>query len=183
MLAGTPYLNLFAVWAKRLAHARTRVLVSERNNLSFRTENKPHQRSLPPLLRRTYTMADVITAVSDAVGDDLASTTGLPRESITTIYNPVVPSDLPDRAREPSITLGSYRVQRPWCWPLDAYADEGLPNAAARLRAGPNDAGGEADDPRRGKERRRERRTQDRADGARDRTRGCGRHLHARFRR
>jgi glycosyltransferase involved in cell wall biosynthesis len=109
LLAATPYLNLMAVWARRLAHARARVLVSERNNLSFRIENKPQQRSLPPLLRRTYAMADVIVAVSDAVGDDLASTTGLPRDSIATIYNPVVPSDVSERAREP--------IDHPWFVP------------------------------------------------------------------
>jgi glycosyltransferase involved in cell wall biosynthesis len=109
LLAATPYLNLVAVWAKRLARVRTRVLVSERNNVSFRVENKPRQGSLPPLLRRTYAMADVITAVSHAVADDLASTTGLPRESIATIYNPVVPSDLPQRARAP--------IDHPWLLP------------------------------------------------------------------
>ena len=98
LLTATPYLNLLAVWAKRLAGTGTRVLVSERNNVSHRAEHNPKQRSLPPLLRRTYMMADVIAAVSDAVADDLASSTGLPRAAITTIYNPVVPGDLADRA-------------------------------------------------------------------------------------
>jgi glycosyltransferase involved in cell wall biosynthesis len=101
LLAATPYLNLLVLWAKRLARSRTRVLVSERNNVSFRIEYKPRQRCLPPLLRRMYMTADVITTVSHAVGDDLAATTALPRELITTIYNPVVPPDLPDKAREP----------------------------------------------------------------------------------
>jgi glycosyltransferase involved in cell wall biosynthesis len=110
LLAATPFLNLEAVWAGRLAGAAgTRIAVSERHNLSFRIQHKPRQRALPPLIRRAYTMADSIVAVSDAVGDDLASVTGIPRESITTIYNPVVTPDLRGRALEP--------MDHPWFAP------------------------------------------------------------------
>jgi glycosyltransferase involved in cell wall biosynthesis len=101
LLAATPYLNLGAVWAKRLANAtRTRISVSERHNLSFRIQSKPRQRALPPLIRRTYAMADAIVAVSKTVADDLGSVAGIPRHSITTIYNPVVTPNLSSRACE-----------------------------------------------------------------------------------
>ena len=99
--AATPYGNREAVWAKRLANAtRTRISVSERHNLSFRLQTKPRQRALPPLIRRTYAMADAIVAVSKTVADDLGSVAGIPRHSITTIYNPVVTPSLPSRACE-----------------------------------------------------------------------------------
>jgi glycosyltransferase involved in cell wall biosynthesis len=101
LLAATPYLNLEAVWAKRLANAtRTRISVSERHNLSFRIRSKPRQRALPALMRRTYAMADAIVAVSATVADDLGSVAGIPRHAITTIYNPVVTANLRSRARE-----------------------------------------------------------------------------------
>ena len=101
LLAATPYWNREAVGAKRLANAtRTRISVSERHNLSFRLQTKPRQRALPPLIRRTYAMADAIVAVSKTVADDLGSVAGIPRHSITTIYNPVVTPSLPSRACE-----------------------------------------------------------------------------------
>jgi glycosyltransferase involved in cell wall biosynthesis len=74
--------------------------VSERHNLSFRIQSKPRQRALPRLMRRTYAMADAIVAVSKTVADDLGSVAGIPRHSITTIYNPVVTPNLPSRASE-----------------------------------------------------------------------------------
>jgi glycosyltransferase involved in cell wall biosynthesis len=55
---------------------------------------------------RTYGLADAIVAVSDGVGDDVAAFTGLPRERIQTIYNPVVPDDVDQLAAEP--------VNHPW---------------------------------------------------------------------
>lgn len=110
LLASTPCLNLQAIWARRLAKAtRTRIIVSEHHDLSFRIRHKPRQRALPPLIRRTYAMADAIVAVSTALGDDLASVTGIPRASITTIHNPVVDPSLSGRAGEP--------IEHPWFEP------------------------------------------------------------------
>lgn len=101
LLAATPYLNLAAVWAKRLAKVPTRVVVSERNNVSFRIRHKRKQRALPPLIRRAYMMADGIIAVSNGVAEDLAAVTSIPRDRITTIYNPVVTEDLTLKAGQP----------------------------------------------------------------------------------
>ena len=111
LVSATPHLNLEAIWARRLAGVPTRVLVSERSAPSQKlpvSRNWRH-RYLPPLMRRTYGMADVVVAVSDRLADDLAAVTGLPRELITTIYNPVVGRDLSQQALAP--------VEHPWFAP------------------------------------------------------------------
>jgi glycosyltransferase involved in cell wall biosynthesis len=52
-------------------------------------------------VRRVYGRAGAIVSVSDGVADALATATGLKRETITTIYNPVVSPALATRAAEP----------------------------------------------------------------------------------
>jgi glycosyltransferase involved in cell wall biosynthesis len=52
------------------------------------------------LVGHFYRWADAITACSDGVADDLAATSGLPRDLITTIYNPVVNPALLEKAEE-----------------------------------------------------------------------------------
>jgi glycosyltransferase involved in cell wall biosynthesis len=107
LIAAVVHLNLEAVWAVRLAGVPTRVLVSERTAPSkMLAKDSWRARFLPPLMRRAYQQADVIVAVSRALGDDLAGVTGISRERIVTIYNPVVGPDLDRLAREP--------VAHPW---------------------------------------------------------------------
>jgi glycosyltransferase involved in cell wall biosynthesis len=103
LLSAMPYPNLTAVWARRLAAVPTRVVVSERNTLSrsIADDRRWRKRFLAPLLGRGYSAADHIIAVSDGVADDLSSSAGLPREGITTVYNPVVTPDLVTRSEAP----------------------------------------------------------------------------------
>ncbi|HMR30579.1 MAG TPA: glycosyltransferase [Geminicoccaceae bacterium] len=111
LLSATPHLNLEAIWARRLAGVQTRLLVSERSAPSQKlpvSKNWRH-RHLPPLIRRTYPMADVIVSVSQALGDDLSAVTGLPRDIVRTIYNPVVGADIERKARA--------KVEHPWLQP------------------------------------------------------------------
>ena len=61
------------------------------------------------LLRRAYLKADAVIAVSDGVAADLANYAGIPRDRITTVYNPVVGPDLWRKAREP--------LDHPWFAP------------------------------------------------------------------
>jgi glycosyltransferase involved in cell wall biosynthesis len=61
------------------------------------------------LARRSYLTADAIVTVSHGVADDLALHAGIPRERITTIYNPVVTPDLLDKAQAP--------LDHPWFTP------------------------------------------------------------------
>lgn len=121
--ANTPA-NLLALWARELSQTPTRVVVTEHNQLSVhsRRTHKWRWHHVAPLVARTYPRADAIVTVSDGVADDLAATVGLPRESITTIYNPVVTPALAQRAAE--------APPHPW------LADGGTPVivAAGRLK-------------------------------------------------
>jgi len=96
--------NMVALWAGRLVGDGLRTIVSERNTLSREAE---HYRSsvrmqlMPKLAKLFYPWADEIVAVSEGVADDLSGMTGLPRERIRVIYNPIVTAELADMARAP----------------------------------------------------------------------------------
>jgi glycosyltransferase involved in cell wall biosynthesis len=111
VFAAEPGYSAIAVWARRRSGLRSRVVVSERIQVSRYAPvrspwGSPRQR---PLLRRAYLEADAIVAVSDGVANDLATYAGIPRERIRTVYNPVVGPDLIARAREP--------LNHPWFAP------------------------------------------------------------------
>ncbi len=97
--------NLLALGSRRLAGAGTRVVISPHNlasaHLSNHTERvgKWRANAALRLMRRAFLQADAIVSVSDGAGDDLASTAHIPREQVTTIYNPVVTPDLPAQAK------------------------------------------------------------------------------------
>lgn len=102
--AKTP-VNLMALWARRLADVRTRLVISEVSQLSaIATADRPAKRSqLPRLVARFYGDADAIVAVSAGVADDLATLAGLDRGHIRVIYNPVVDEHFSVRAAKPAL--------------------------------------------------------------------------------
>ena len=113
IVAGTAY-NLTALWARRLSGAPTRVIVSERNSMQAEInlpQNKSewHWRYAPQLVAQAYPDADAIISNSYGVAVDLAACTGLPVDTITTIFNPVVDSVLQQQARAP--------LDHPWFAP------------------------------------------------------------------
>lgn len=57
-------------------------------------------------MRLFYTHTDHIVAVSDGVGEDIMSITGLPPSRVTTVANPVISGELMERSRE--------AVNHPW---------------------------------------------------------------------
>lgn len=94
LVSADTYCNLVAIWARRLAATATMVVASEHNTLSVQLQRPERRRTwrwrhAPALIGHVYPHADAIVAVSNGVGDDLARTCGLPRERISTIYNPV----------------------------------------------------------------------------------------------
>ena len=111
MLSAMGYANIVALWARRLAGVPTRVVVSERNTLSSSVQHASSWRGrlMPHLIRRFYPLADGIVAVSKGVADDLAQVTGIPREHIQVIYNPVVTPELQEKAQAP--------LEHPWFAP------------------------------------------------------------------
>jgi glycosyltransferase involved in cell wall biosynthesis len=114
LLSAEPYLNLLALWARRLAGLSVRMVISERIHLSSHLRDRAKRRKwrwrfIMPLLRRMYPEADRIIAVSRGVADDLSNLVGLPPERVTTVYNPVVDSELAKKAEAP--------IDHPWFVP------------------------------------------------------------------
>jgi glycosyltransferase involved in cell wall biosynthesis len=111
ILAAEPRYNAIAVWGRQLSGLDSRVVISERIRVSRHAGfgGPWGEPGLRDLLRRAYLGADAIVAVSDGVADDLAAHAGIPRERITTVYNPVVGPDLFAKAQE--------RPDHPWFAP------------------------------------------------------------------
>jgi glycosyltransferase involved in cell wall biosynthesis len=103
LVSATPYVNVEAVWARRIADVPTRLVLTERAAPSPIMKLRKHarRRRVPAVMGRTYPRADAVVAVSDGVADDLATLTGLRRESIRTIFNPAFPEDLDARLAAP----------------------------------------------------------------------------------
>jgi len=104
LITAFPFENLLGIAARRLAGSATCLIVTERNTTTRTTRVgiKWKRRFLPPLLLRQYPMADAVVAVSDGVAEALTTATGLPRNRITTIYNPVVDPAMLAKAAEPT---------------------------------------------------------------------------------
>jgi glycosyltransferase involved in cell wall biosynthesis len=106
LIAEGKYCNVTALWAKRLAGVPTRIVVSEHIALSARLASAANQRKwkwryAEPLYRRVYPWAEAVVAVSHGVAEDLAQVTGLRRDAIETIYNPLVSPEIAERAQAP----------------------------------------------------------------------------------
>lgn len=107
LFSATPYLNLEAVLARRLAKVPTQIVVSEHSHFAVSLPKLMRRaRVLAPAMRRAYLQADGIIAVSRGVAEGLVHSLGIPKERIAVIYNPVVGEDLFKRMREP--------VDHPW---------------------------------------------------------------------
>lgn len=98
--------NVVAVAAHRLAGSKARLVLSERNAL--RRSNLSGMRIAVELrLKRfAYRRADLVTAVSEGVADDLVELLALDRRRVQVVYNPLIADDLAVRASEP--------VAHPW---------------------------------------------------------------------
>ena len=108
LLSAKTHANLVAVWARKIAGVGTRIVVSERSTMSTVIKKSPKWRwrfSLP-LIRKVYPHADLLVAVSKGVAEDISSFTGLSRERITVIYNPM----LTNHIKAQSLLPGSH----PW---------------------------------------------------------------------
>jgi glycosyltransferase involved in cell wall biosynthesis len=123
LISAQTHANLTALWANRMAGNNTRLVVCEHFNLSLResTSSNRREKVVPWLAERFYGWADRIVAVSEGVAEDLAQTTGIAREKIRTIYNPVVSMKLIDQSQaqpdhpwfgqgEPPVVLGIGRL-------------------------------------------------------------------------
>ena len=105
LFAAKTHTNLVALWARRVARSKTRIVVSERTHLSRDLQSPKMKkwcwRFVVPLIHRVYPWADAIVAVSDGVAADLAKTARIDRRSVTTIYNPDFTRQLVEKVRAP----------------------------------------------------------------------------------
>ena len=103
MLSGLNYVNVVALWAKRLAGVPLRLIISEHNTISSEGANLPRyfRWILHTFMKSTYPKADGIIAVSEGVAKDLAEVLGITREKIRVIYNPIITPDIKVKKDEP----------------------------------------------------------------------------------
>lgn len=103
VISALHHANLAALIAKRIFNLETRIIPTIHNTLSVERSRRRSlkQRVQHAMISRCYRWADGIVAVSDAVADDFAETTRIPRSRIASIYNPVVTPELLEQAREP----------------------------------------------------------------------------------
>jgi len=108
MLTVMSHANVIGVAAASIARTSTRVVTSEHDTLSQVTERTARRRArgMPYLVAMTYPRADAIVAVSSGVADDLSAVTGLSRDDIDVIYNPVVTPEVEEAVKQ--------AVDHPW---------------------------------------------------------------------
>jgi glycosyltransferase involved in cell wall biosynthesis len=102
MLTALTHANIVAVAAREAARVPTRIAVTEHLPPSTWVEASVRREAplMPRLMRLAYGRAAVI-AVSGGVADDLARRTGIARDRIHVIYNPVVIERIAARAAGP----------------------------------------------------------------------------------
>jgi glycosyltransferase involved in cell wall biosynthesis len=117
--------NLVALWAAKLAGRGTPVVVTVHNTLS---QSAPQRGRVAAglwrhLLGTFYPWAAHVVAVSRGAADDLAHTSGVPRDRVKVIYNPVITPTMLALARQspdhpwlapgqPPVILGVGRLTR-----------------------------------------------------------------------
>jgi glycosyltransferase involved in cell wall biosynthesis len=108
LISAMGHVNMVALWAKWVSGVPTKIIVS----IHIPSIGMPPKgrawvpRIMPYLSRLFYPRAARIVAVSQCVADDLIQTTGLPRDKIVVIYNPVVVPELFEKATQ--------RIAHPW---------------------------------------------------------------------
>lgn len=92
LISGLDYVNVIALIAKKLAGVNTKILITEHNTLSQTLDSRKSVKTsiLINLMRRLYSKADQIIAVSKGVAADLCNVLGVKDKLVKVIYNPVI---------------------------------------------------------------------------------------------
>ncbi len=111
MVSAMEYVNLVGLVSRFLARVPTRTILTVHVTLS---QTVLHTRSfkeklLPVLIRMLYRFASAVIAVSRGAADDLARVTGIPRDTIRVVHNPVLTPSIESKRTEP--------VDHPWFAP------------------------------------------------------------------
>ena len=125
ILASQTHLNLVTLLARALARVPTRVVASEHVALDAVLANGAtwKERAFPVGARLGYPHADAVVAVSHDTAERFSAATGVARDGMSVIYNPVVTPDLFVQARadvdhpwfaseEPPVILSAGRLTR-----------------------------------------------------------------------
>lgn len=92
LLSAMTHLNVIALSAKLLSQSSTTIVVSEHSMQSFK-ETISRKRNLQ-IAKYLYRYADSVVAVSEGVAKDISQWSGIPRDRIEVIYNPIVTEDM-----------------------------------------------------------------------------------------
>lgn len=111
LIAGMTHCSAAAVMARAVVGQKIKIIATEHNTMSQVVSNATglKYRMMPLWSRWTLKAADAIVAVSDGVANDLSERTGIPRQEIKVIYNPVITDALHAAA--------SATVEHPWFQP------------------------------------------------------------------
>ena len=133
--------TIIAIMAHRLARSSARLVVSDQVALSRQVTGGLQRRLLEWTTRLLYPLADVRIACSKVAADDLARLSGVPRDRIEVIYNPISPpARIASNARVEAlwhgkgprlITVGNLKDQKNHALLLRAFARLG--DGTARL--------------------------------------------------
>jgi glycosyltransferase involved in cell wall biosynthesis len=96
------YANVVAILAQALSPSLKKVVVTEHNTYSHSVKIRGGITKMFYLAAPyAYRWASAVVCVSHGVEEDLAKSARLPRELLTTIYNPVITEELLARSEEP----------------------------------------------------------------------------------
>jgi len=112
VLSATHFANEIACVARVMARSKAKLVLSEHTNLSSDIRDsagRVRPRILATTTRFIYPMADAIVAVSGGVADDMCRVSGLARQKVSVVYNPIDFSMLKAMAAE--------EVNDPWFAP------------------------------------------------------------------
>lgn len=111
VLSGLTHMNVAVLIAKLLARGRTRVAVTEHNQISLKAAKAEGLRGrlIYRLVPALYPFADDVIAVSNGVAADVETFSGLKSGTVRCVYNPVYDQSLSDAAAKP--------VDHPWLQP------------------------------------------------------------------
>jgi glycosyltransferase involved in cell wall biosynthesis len=108
LISALDYVNVGAILARGLSRTKIPVVAAVHVTRSMDEAAKRGGREalLRIAIRWCYRRADAIVCVSQGVADDLIRVTGVPREKVRVVYNPVIGPQILERAGEP--------VSHPW---------------------------------------------------------------------
>ncbi len=94
--------NVVALLARRLASVQSRNILSIQNNFSAEVKNATtkHEKLMVNAARLSYGSADVVTAVSRGVADDMARVLRRKKSWVKVIYNPIVSQEITEKAHQ-----------------------------------------------------------------------------------